>query len=77
LNIETQGGDVRRDVAGSFLKSHQYAGLVEFCSAANKKFDTEHGFTATGSAADDGRAALWQTAAADLVKTWDSGRALF
>ncbi len=63
-------------VAGSFLESHQDTGLVQFHRAADKKFDAQHGLAAAGPATDDGGAPFWQTAAGDLVKTEDTGRAL-
>jgi hypothetical protein len=43
--------------------------------ATNQEFDTEQGFPAAGTAADQGWPSSRQTAQSDLVKALDTGRA--
>ena len=74
--VEAERGDVRRQVGGRLLERQQDAGLVELLGAAHQELEPEQRLARTRASGDQGRPAVRQPPAGELVEPPDARRRL-
>lgn len=74
VKVKAEGAAVDHKVLGPLVEGHQNERLAILKNAVNEKRDRQHGFAATRTAADQGRAPARQSAAGQLVEAGDAAR---
>ena len=76
FEVEPHRRDVLREVVGALFERNENAWFAVLLRAANKKLHREHGFPATGAAANQGSASFGQAASGYFVQALNAGRRL-